>query len=134
MNVVKDHPRPAFFPKLEVSEVSRTTAHHIDSENIMRLYYFPSKDENSMVELANIQDKLVEVLWLQQDGLIEINGVNIEFYDVAFHRVEDVLHCYVFMNIGHKIIKDESKIPFMEVLHTNWDEEDDTTEEKGVNV
>lgn len=122
MNVLKDYPRPAFFPKLEVSRVERTTSRHIDSQNVMRLYYFPEFEDNSMVELANIQDKLTEVFWLDQDGMIEINGVNIEFYDIEFHRVDDVLHCYVPMHIGHGIYKDDEDIKNMGDLQMDWGE------------
>lgn len=125
MNVEEDYPRPAFFPKLDVTDVSRTTANHIDSEMVMRLYYFPSKPDNSMVELANIQDDLTEALWLTENGMININGVNIEFLDIRFHRVEDVLHCYVFFNIGHGLYSDDEDMPYMEELETNIDIRED---------
>lgn len=116
MDVIKDHPRPAFFTRLDVNSTGRFMTRHIDTEVAFRIYYYPSTPDNNEVELLQMQEELEFYFIAELESLININGVNIEILDLGIGTVDKVLHFYIFMTISQELYDDSDDIEMMEDL------------------
>lgn len=117
VNVVEDYKRPCFFTEVLAFPVKRFMTSDIVSEYSFKIYYFPSKDENVESELSLMKSRMIDLFYLELDSLLPIDSKQpIEFHDLRFEVVKDVLQVSVDFNIVHKMIRDEDK-EMMEDLH-----------------
>lgn len=117
VNVVEDYNRPCFFTEVLAFPVQRFMTSDIITDYSFKIYYFPSKNENVEAELSLMKSKMIDLFYLELDSLLPIDKKQpIEFHDLRFDIVKDVLQVSVDFQIVHKIIRDEDK-ELMETIH-----------------